>query len=212
MDDEIDQLFRQLRQSSVSVIRDEIDSKPSKLRGAIRARLTRFARQGHSDREVRSGAARGLVALFSELREEVKMMLDSRDIDHWYDIHFTMFSAFEREEMPNSVQKEVEDLLADYVKQAVTESGFAAWKAADVLGDEWYTPHTADLLRDSLAKAKYVAGRSAAIHGLAHALNHGTKQLRSASLEALRQSARRDRSAVVRAKAKYVLDSGGCLK
>jgi hypothetical protein len=128
----------------------------------------------------------------------------------WYEIHFTIFSALEREDFTSAEQQEIENLLVEYIRNERRSSGFAAWKAGDVLGDEWLSERTVQLLQDLVVAAVYSVGRIAALHGLAHALSTTNGAKRNAIEDAIRGVAGRDRSKAVREAADYYLRSAGC--
>lgn len=95
---------------------------------------------------------------------------------------------------------------------ARSEAGFAAWKAGDMLGDEWYAPETVEILERLLSSARYVAGRNAALHGIQHAMTEATASEKQRLLALVRRVASEDPSAEVRDYANYTLTDGGCSK
>lgn len=124
----------------------------------------------------------------------------------WHDAHFVMFSALERDDFSHQEQEEFENILFFYLQTSVSETGLAAWKAGDTLGDEWYSERTIKLLCDALAKGRYAAGRKAAIHGIDEVLKRGVGQHRTGVVEALIRASREDKSALVRQKAEFLLE------
>lgn len=91
-----------------------------------------------------------------------------------------------------------------------SESGYAAWKAGDLLGDEWNTRETVQILERLLSFAKHVAGRKAALHGLQHAIKKATPSKRETLFSLIREAASSDTSAEVRKMASLTLEGVGC--
>jgi hypothetical protein len=130
----------------------------------------------------------------------------------WYEVHFTVFAALDRSELSETDQKQVLALVEKYLINAKSEAGFAAWKAGDILGDEWYAPETVEILERLLSSARHIAGRNAALHGIQHAMNEATPSQKERLLSLVRKVASEDPSAAVRDYATYTLTKGGCHK
>ncbi|HEY1499112.1 MAG TPA: hypothetical protein VGF88_06010 [Acidobacteriaceae bacterium] len=194
---------------AVSAIRVNLRTTTVVERRRLLGSLLRFLRSTFPDQALRDGAARTLVALYPEAESQIRRMLKDRKQRFWYEIHFTMFSALERDDFAEADQLDIEDILTQYIRGVERSSGFAAWKAADILGDEWRNERTVELLKGLVKSAIFPAGRMAALHGLAHAL--AATGGRSALIRnAMEDAARTDRSKIVREAASSYLRSGGC--
>jgi hypothetical protein len=164
------------------------------------------------DEKLRSGAVRLIVALLPTTFPLFEKMLSDSSRPLWYEVHFTAFAALDRGDMSEADQKHVLALTEQYLVNAKSEAGFAAWKAGDLLGDEWHSPETVDILERLLSSARYVGGRLAALHGIQHAMNKATPSEKDRLLSLVRKVASDDPSAEVRGHATYTLTDGGCYK
>jgi hypothetical protein len=150
------------------------------------------------------------VALLPRTFPVVEKLLSDSSMPLWYEVHLTIFSALDRSDLSEASQKRVLALVEQYLVNAKSEAGFAAWKAGDILGDEWYSPETVVILSRVLSSARYVAGRNAALHGIQHAMNKATALEKERLLSLVRKAASEDPSAEVRNYATYTLTDGGC--
>jgi len=162
------------------------------------------------DERLRSGAIRLIVALLPKTFAVFEKLLFDFSKPLWYEVHFTAFSALDRSDLSEADQKLVLALVERYLLNTKSDAGFAAWKAGDILGDEWYAPETVEILERLLSSAHYVAGRNAALHGLQHAISKVAPTERERLLSLVRKVASEDPSAAVRDYATYTLEDGGC--
>lgn len=161
---------------------------------------------------LRSGSIRLIVALLPKTFPILEKILSARSSPLWYEVHFTAFSAFDRSDFSKSDQQRVLALVEQYLLNAKSEAGFAAWKAGDMLGDEWYAPDTVEILARVVRSDRYVAGRNGALHGIQHAMNEATASEKERLVALVRKVASEDPSTEVRDYATYTLTSGGCAK
>lgn len=164
------------------------------------------------DEKLRTGAVRLIVALLPKTFPVLEKLLSDFSMSLWYEVHFTAFSSLDRGDLSEADQKRVLTLVEKYLVNAKSEAGFAAWKAGDILGDEWYGPETVGILERLLSSARYVAGRNAALHGIQHAMNEVQPAERERLLSLVRKVASEDPSAEVRDYATYTLTNGGCAR
>lgn len=164
------------------------------------------------DEKLRTGAVRLIVALLPKTFSVLEKLLSDFSMPLWYEVHFTTFSSLDRSDLNEVDQKRVLTLVEEYLVNAKSEAGFAAWKAGDILGDEWYAPETVKILERLLSSARYVAGRNAALHGIQHAMTEVPSSEKERLLSLVRQVASDDPSAAVRDYATYALTGGGCYK
>jgi hypothetical protein len=164
------------------------------------------------DEKLRTGAVRLIVALLPKTFPVLEKLLSDFSMPLWYEVHFAAFSSLDRGDLREGDQRQVLVLVERYLVNAKSEAGFAAWKAGDILGDEWYAPETVKILERLLSSARYVAGRNAALHGIQHAINEVTPSEKERLLSLVRRVASKDPSAAVRSYATYTLTDGGCSK
>jgi hypothetical protein len=159
---------------------------------------------------LRNGAVRLIVALLPHTFHVLEKLLFDFSLSFWYEVHFTAFSALDRRDLSEADQRKVLALVEKYVQNSKSEAGFAAWKAGDILGDEWFGPETVEILERLLFSARYVAGRNAALHGIQHAMNEVTPSEKKRLRSLVSKLASEDRSSEVRDYATYTLKDGGC--
>ena len=196
--------------SILELIRDLDSTKRKTLQSCAVAVLA--DEQLRSNEKLRNGAVRLIIALLPETFPILQEMLSDNLSPLWYDTHFIAFNSLERSNLSKANQQRVLALVERYLVNAKSEAGFAAWKAGDMLGDEWYAPQTVEILERLLSSARYVAGRNAALHGIQHAINEVTPSEKERLLSLVRRVASEDPSAAVRSYATYTLTDGGCSK
>jgi hypothetical protein len=180
--------------------------------------LTKYATRVLADdrlrrnEKVRSGAVRLIVALLPRTFTIFKQLLSNCSVSFWYEVHFTAFSALDRGDLSKSAQQQVLALVEQYLVNAKSDAGFAAWKAGDILGDEWYALDTLEILTRVVRSARYVAGRNVALHGIQHAMTEVPPSEKERLLSLVRKVASEDPSAEVRDYATYTLTNGGCAR
>ncbi len=162
------------------------------------------------DEPLRFGAVQFLVDMLPATFPYVEKKLSNFSSPLWYENHFTLFSFFDRSDLSVAHQKRILELTETYLNRVASQAGFAAWKAGDMLGDEWFAPETVEILERLIFSARYVAGRLGAIHGMQHALNIVPPSEEKRLLALMRKVAKEDRSAEVRDYANYTVESGGC--
>jgi hypothetical protein len=162
------------------------------------------------DEPLRLGSVRLIVDLLPGTFPWVEQQLSDFASPLWHENHFTIFNTWDRADLSLKDQKRVLRLVEDYLMKVKSQAGFAAWKAGDMLGDEWFAPETVEILERLIFSARYVAGRLGAIHGMQHALNTVPPSEEKRLLALMRKVAKEDRSAEVRDYANYTVESGGC--
>lgn len=88
------------------------------------------------DEKLRAGAVRLIVALLPKTFAALESLLRDCSSPLWYEVHFTIFCALERDNFAPADQARVKQLIREYLLNIRSGSGFAAWKAGDLLGDE----------------------------------------------------------------------------
>ncbi len=128
----------------------------------------------------------------------------------WYEAQFTTLAWLVRSELNRREQRKVLALVDKNLMTVRSEAGMAAWKAGDLLGDEWLRADTVKILERVVLAAPYVAGRKGALHGIAHAIEKAGGGRKKRLLQLLRRVSVEDRSADVRSYAEYFVQHGGC--
>jgi len=154
--------------------------------------------------------ARVLVALLPASLPVVRDWLVRRGSVVDYEVHFTLFCYLDWcQELPesSSVGPAVLDLVSDYLETVPADTARAAWMAGDLLGDHWSASETWPMLLDLTQRARYVAGRKAALSGLETVVRKGITpaQAREAA-SVLRRVSLSDRSPAVRGMAARVME------
>ncbi len=159
---------------------------------------------------LRNGAARLIVALLPKTFPTLEKLLADFSSPLWYEVQFTAFCSLDRGDLSKSDQRRVLELVEHYLMNVNSAAGRAAWKAGDLLGDEWNAPETVQILERLLFAAKYVPGRKSAIHGLQHAITKAAASERDRIFSLIQKASSVDPSADVRDKATFTLKGVGC--
>ena len=160
--------------------------------------------------KLRIGAVRLIVALLPQSFPVLKKLLSDCSSPLWYEVQFTIFCSLDREDLKPADQKRILQLIHDYLLGIRRDAGYAAWMAGDLLGDHWQGSETVRILENIVVSARYAAGRSAALHGIEHALDHATPAETERLVAVLQKTASTDHSAAVRRRARTKLSGGGC--
>ena len=207
--------FEEISDLASSSILDALKLLPRSDQARIRqlaARALRDVRLRNqkTDERLRNGAVRLIVALLPETFPLLEKLLEDCSSPLWYEVHFTLFAALNRADLSVEDQKRVLHLIKDYLIEIQSAAGYAAWKAGDLLGDEWLDPETVGILEELLFSAKHVAGRKAVIHGIEHALRKMTLPGRNRILALVERAAVEDDSEVIRRRAQSILEGRLC--
>ncbi len=160
--------------------------------------------------KLRNGAVRLFVALLPDTFPVMERLLLDHSSLLWYEIHFMIFAALDRQDLRRDARRRVLQIIYIYLLNVASDAGAAAWKAGDLLGDEWRDSETVRMLEKLLVSARRSAGRKAALHGIEHALNRATPSESRRLFALVQKAASEDRSAEVREKAEFALQGVGC--
>ena len=193
-------------------IRKRLQEMPREKRQAIqRLAMTALVKPHLRKREkLRDGAVRLIVASLPKMFPVFEQVLRDQTSPLWYEVHFTAFCSLERADLTPNDQKRIVLLIRDYLLNVSSGAGHAAWKAGDLLGDEWRDSTTVEILAELVVGARHAAGRKAALHGIEHALNKASAAESESLFSVLRRVAVNDRSARVRRSAQLALEGVGC--
>ncbi len=137
-------------------------------------------------------------------------ILKNYNAPFWYEVQFTTLSWLVRSEYSASEQRKILALVENNLMNARSEAGCAAWKAGDMLGDEWFGADTVKILERTIYNARYAAGRKGAIHGMAHAIGNSSAAKQKQLFLLMHQVSLEDRSAAVRDYASYHVKGSSC--
>ena len=161
--------------------------------------------------ETRLGMLEILIGLLPHSAKVITGWLGKWSGAYVYEVHFSFFviiGYIGENSGAQSFAKEIPHLVEAYLKDVPRETGFGAWKAGDLLGDDWRLDESVPVLITCTRSARFVAGRRGALHGLAHALgrrpevNPHLRKIR----RVLREVVKSDRSGRIREYAKSILD------
>jgi hypothetical protein len=198
--------FASLASRKVPEIRRECLSSPT-LRRVVLKEAREFIVNGRArNSRIRVAAVKVLVANIGSEWPRLQGWLMKFDSSSDYELHFTLFCWLDRADLPRDARLRSRVLKAvhKYLLAVPSERAQAAWMAGDLLGDHWRTRAAFRVLVDALEKAKCVAGRKGALHGLSEMASNGNPKLSSAS-KRLIESALEDRSKAVREYARLAL-------
>lgn len=165
----------------------------------------------------RVAAAKCMVALVPYSGDTIIRWIKSTSGRGIYEVHFSLFCFIDRiPDMPDSdeLAGRVPALIEQYLLTVKSKAAFAAWMAGDLLGDHWQIEHTLPVLQKAAEQARFVAGRSGALHGLAHIFNRLPvgDPARDFTFALIRKRANEDRSRKLRDTAKLILEGKLCLE
>lgn len=185
---------------------------PSREQKRIRLLADRILRDAaaRKEKKLRNGAARVIVALLPETFSSIKQLLSDSKSRLWHEVHFIIFAALDRKELTKTDQTRVLELIHTYLKEAKSDAGYAAWEAGLLLGGEWRSDETVELLKELLFTAKHPPGRMGALHGIEHALQRASLAGSRHLFSLIQKAANEDRSAKVRLSARLALGGSQC--
>jgi hypothetical protein len=105
-----------------------------------------------------------------------------------------------------SLARDLPAIIGQYIADAKSDAAHAVWMAGDLLGDHWPIRSGIAPLIEASLKGYHVAGRRAALHGLAHAITRARAKDRQRIEACLNRVAKADRSKVVRNEARNILN------
>jgi hypothetical protein len=166
-----------------------------------RAMQSRFQRE-------RVRAVKVLVALLPESWAIVQRWLRAGAEPRTHEVLFTLFCFLDdipSEPRTKALRGTVLKLVEDFLIQVRKDPKLAAWMAGDLLGDHWELQESLPILFRVAKGARFVAGRKAALHGLAHALSRTKGSSRSRIRRVLAEVQEADRSGTVRQESEFIL-------
>jgi len=170
-------------------------------------RRLHHAMQSRFERE-RVRAVKVLVALLPESWAIIQRWLRAGADPRKHEVLFTLFCFLD--DVPlrpgaEALRGAVLKLIEEFLIQVRKDPKLAAWMAGDLLGDHWELQESLPILFRAAKGARFVAGRKAALHGLAHALSRTKGSSRSKIRRVLAEVQEADRSATVRQESEFVL-------
>lgn len=152
--------------------------------------------------------AKLIVALLpSSMQLTRRVLQPNKGDEKTAELQFSLFVALS-EVLEMEISQEVFLSLLEttkaYLLAIAADTAEAAWMAGDLLGDHWPLDASLSILLEATRNALHPVGREAALHGLSHALERGTKQQQWEIMEAVRERASNDESAAVRSYAAMI--------
>jgi hypothetical protein len=105
-----------------------------------------------------------------ESSKTIKYLIQRNATQGDAEIHFSLFCFLDKlSTLPSesTLEAELPLLLERYLIDSKSNYGSAAWMAGDLLGDHWPLRESMPILSKAAKQGRYVAGRVAAIHGIA---------------------------------------------
>ena len=201
-----------ISQLASSCVKEELHRLPENEQREIRRFALRVLQDSalKKKEKLRNGTVRLFVALLPDTFPVLEKLLADCSSLLWYEVHFMIFAALDRDDLKPNDQRRVLQMIHRYLTDVSSGAGFAAWKAGDLLGDEWRDSQTVRMLEELLFSARHAAGRKAALHGIEHALNKATPSESQHLFALVQKAAAKDRSAEVRLNAQLALKGVGC--
>lgn len=194
---------------------DDLTSRIRQLNREDRKRLLGLGEEALELEEVRRvetlrvGTIKVILALTPESATNIRNWIVEEARSYTYEVHFTLFCFLDRILNSPDTSKfivEVGELLEEYLLRVKSESAHAAWMAGDLLGDHWPLNVSLPILTRAATRARFVAGRLGAIHGLAHALKRLPQARKRPVTALLKEVAKSDVSGNVRMTARLILE------
>lgn len=170
-------------------------------------RRLHYAMESRFERE-RVRAVEVLIALLPESWAIVQRWLRAGADPRTHEVLFTFFCFLgdvPSESRTKSLHGPVLKLIEEFLIQVRKDPKLAAWMAGDLLGDHWELQESLPILFRVAKDARFVAGRKAALHGLAHALSRTKGSSRSRIRRVLAEVQEADRSGAVREESESIL-------
>jgi hypothetical protein len=157
------------------------------------------------DEATRVFLAKLLVSLLPHALPQFAQLLQVKPRAPLAEVQFSIFCFLDGGAARPKGNRVVLRLIEHYLMSVSRDVAQAAWMAGDLLGDHWDLKESLPVLTAVVLKAHHPAGRMAAIHGLSHALDRGTKRDQWAIVDVLKRVASKDRSYKVRSYAESTL-------
>ena len=151
------------------------------------------------------GYGKLLVAMLPQSHSAITQFLLASEPLALYELHFSIFGAFNRGDFNATEQDGIEYLISEYLYNVNSSASYAAWKAGLVLGEDWLCPRSEHLLKCLMRVARFPAGRMGAINGYRFVVER-RKTFRPEELKPLGAVARTDGSRRVRDDARFHLN------
>lgn len=156
----------------------------------------------------RIAAARLLVACLPDSMSVIQRWIATNSGRWSYEIHFSLFCFLGDAQLLGLDRNLIQALIrsvSEYLLSMPRNRAKAVWMAGDLLGDHWKGREALTALLDIARNAHYVAGRSAAIHGLERRFRRSDQRDPALILRALRDTVSRDRSRKLRQRVSRVV-------
>jgi len=198
---------RELGTVSVVDLRRRLADISASRRRAIARTCTQAIKDSRITRDeaTRAFLAKLLISLLPYALSQFAQLLRVKPQVPLAEVQFSLFCFLDGGAAGTRGNQNVLRLVEHYLMNVSRDVAQAPWMAGDLLGDHWDLRESLPVLSAVVLKARHPAGRMAAIHGLSHALDRGTKREQWAIMDVLSRVASKDRSHKVRSYAESVL-------
>jgi hypothetical protein len=200
-----------LKKASTDTIADATRKLSRATRKRLLSKLNSSLRGvSRKDKEERVAAAKLYVSLLPDSFQSIKRLLRTKK-DRWsYEVHFTLFCFLDDSlslPLRPIVLKRILTMVGEYLKVARSDTGQAAWMAADLLGHHWPGRKSLEVLTSISRNGQYATGRYSALSGLKRRLQSQDRNERAQIIRSLEATAASDPSPDLRRKAVRILKS-----
>jgi hypothetical protein len=159
----------------------------------------------------RISACKVAIALVPDSISLIKQYLGIKIGKSIFELHFSLFCFLDQiiaMENMEAFKITMLSIIEQYLIDIKEDYAHAAFMAGDLLGQHWDVKESTGTLIDISIKAKYVAGRTSAIHALSHILHRvpNSSPEKERIVPLIESISRNDRSKHVRQIAKMILD------
>jgi hypothetical protein len=200
----------EIRNATVATLHERLSAVEASPRDSFIARIVSClgSRAVTSIEEQRIALVKLAIARLPESLPSIEAIILGESEEFDPEVLFSFFCFLD--EVPDlpvdaGVENKICRMVVSYLRAAKSNAAQAPWMAGDLLGAHWPPSSGVDALCNLAKTARYVVGRSAAIHGLSHALE-AAPGYREAIMSVLAQVSRDDRSESVRLFAQAVFE------
>jgi len=159
---------------------------------------------------LRVAATKLLVGLTPDSNKRIKALIREFSRPQSLEVHFTLFCFLDQVldlSSGKALVEEIPGLIEWYLMNVRSEVAQAAWMAGELLGEHWSIDTALAVLSRAALRARYVAGRKGALHGLGHIISREgvSKGARRQAEQVLKDASEQDKGVTARQYAKQIL-------
>jgi hypothetical protein len=121
------------------------------------------------NKELRIGLVKIIIALLPESEEILIEILKRHNSNLDFEFHFSLFCFIDQIQelhIGHDYEQHISNIVEAYLCDVKKSTAQAAWMAGDLLGNHWNRQLSLPILLRISEKAKYTAGKKAALYGL----------------------------------------------